>query len=165
MPTHLQFDPAIVEAHEQKFLPSCIPSCVELVLKLLKRVDADYYDEQNAWGNTGDGSFGNFNNRVLFGLRFRNLFHEHPRGAAFPLADLFARISGELDEGRFVVISLASSAGWHMYVVYAHENGEFRAISKASPPHGQRTVSEDAVKAAVESMRGTDILVYEEVQE
>ncbi|QDU83135.1 hypothetical protein Pla163_02320 [Planctomycetes bacterium Pla163] len=161
MPAPLEFEPAIVDAHEQKFEASCIPSCVELVLKLLKRVDFGYYDEQNAWGSTSDGSFGNFNNRVLFGLRFRNLFFEHPRGAAFPLADLFSRISVELDEGRFVIISLASSAGWHMYVVYAQENGEFRAISKASPPHGHVTIAEDKVKAAVAWMQGTDILVYE----
>jgi hypothetical protein len=162
---HPAYDRTIVDAHEQKFELSCIPSCVELVLKLLKRVEPSYYDEQRSWGNTPDGSFGNYSGRELFGLRFRNLFYEHPRGPGFPVADLLSKIRAELDEERFVIISLASSGGWHMYVVYAHENDEFRAVSKASPPSGHVTVSVGDVKAVVKSMQGTDILVYEEAQE
>jgi hypothetical protein len=157
------FDRSIVDRHEQRYLLSCIPSCVELVLKMLQRVDPDYYAEQDAWQNNADGSFGNYNNRELFGMRFRNLFHEHPRGPTFPLEDLFARIDSELDGGRFVVVSLASNAGWHMYVVHSRANGEFHAISKASPPAGTTTIDENQVRAVVSRMGGTDILVYDDV--
>ena len=155
------FDRSIVDRHEQRYTLSCIPSCVELVLKMLHRVDADYYDEQEAWQNKRDGSFGNYNNRELFGLRFRNAFYEHPREPSFPLTELFARIDAELDEGRFVIISLASNAGWHMYVIHARANNEFQAVSKASPPDGSTTIDVDRVKAMVVAMGGTDILIYE----
>jgi len=156
-------DRSILDQHEQKYQLSCIPACVELVLKQLKKVAPDYYEQQEAWQNKSDGSFGNYNEHELFGLRFRNLFSEYPRDAAFPLADLFARIDAELDAGRFVIISLRSTSGWHMYVVHSRTNGEFESVSKASPPPGTTTIEENRVKAVVSHMGGTDILVYEDV--
>ena len=39
----------IVDQHEQKSRNSCVPSSVEIVLKLLGRVKLDYYDLQKGW--------------------------------------------------------------------------------------------------------------------
>ena len=50
-------DHAVVNSHAQLDDYSCIPSAVELVLKLLGRVPHDFYDLQRAWANRSDGSF------------------------------------------------------------------------------------------------------------
>ncbi len=148
-------DRSIVDQHEQKYCLSCIPSCVELVLKLLGNVDGGYFGLQDEWQNRRDGSFGQFNGRQLFGLRFQNVFTA-PRGAQFPLADLFQRIDEELALGRFVMISLQSAGGWHMYVIHDRRNGEYLSVSKLC----HQTINENRVKALVTAMGGTDILVY-----
>jgi hypothetical protein len=58
-------DRSILDQHGQKYQLSCIPACVELVLKQLKKVYPDYYAQQDAWQNNSDGSFGNYNGREL----------------------------------------------------------------------------------------------------
>jgi hypothetical protein len=157
MPT---IDRQIVDNHRQLDPLSCIPSSVELVLKLLRRVPEAFYDLQRDWRNKRDGSFRDFDGRTIAGIRFTILFHDFPRGSEFPLTQLFDTIDNELAQGRFVIVSLANPAGWHMYVLYGRsDDGDYLNVSKASDGSA-RTISEPSVKTILGMMRGSDILTY-----
>jgi len=149
-------DPRVLDTHKQLFDLSCIPAGVELVLKFLGKLDPSEHPEQGAWGNKRDGSFNDYHGKVLRGVHFAMEF-THPRSPDFPLSDLFTRISEELRAGRFVVISLRSGGGWHIFVVVEERpDGEFIAVSKA----GDQTIGTEHVREIVTKMKGTDILTY-----
>lgn len=145
-----KFDRKIVDAHEQLFPLSCIPSAAELVLKLLGRAPDSYRDLQLAWQNKWDGCFRDFHNKTFAGVTFRY--------TAGPTEELLAAIERELRAGRFVVIGLRNPGGWHSWVVYDQDSsGEFLAVSKDR----NRTIEERHVKQAILRSGGTDLGTYE----
>lgn len=152
-----KFDRAIIDAHKQRYMMSCIPSSVEMVLKLLGRVPGSYYDLQNEWKERRDGSFKNFDGKTFNGVTFHQGFCL-ARNHDFPLAKLFDTIHGELQAGRFVIVGLASSGGFHNWVIYDEDaGGEFLAVSKFRT----KTIEERHVKDVITQMQGTDIGTYE----
>lgn len=151
----MTLDESIVAAHRQIDPCSCIPMAIEFVLKLLGRMPADSYELQEAWGNRKDGNFGDFDNRLINGVRFRRQYSE-ARGGSFPLCSLFSTIASELSAGRYVLIALPEGGNFHNYVVYASlPSGEFRAITK-----GRSIERIDKVREAVRNIQGTDIITY-----
>lgn len=152
------FKRQVVDDHEQRYGMSCIPMSIEMVLKLLGRVPAPYYELQDAWKEKADGSFSDFDGKTISGMTFRKQFGM-PRGSEFPTEKLFATIDSELKAGRFVIVSLASStASWHMYVIYDEDaDGDFIAVSKV----GTKTIETRKIKETLRKMKGTDILTYE----
>lgn len=145
-----KFDRGIVDAHQQLFPLSCIPSAAELVLKLLGRAPNSYRDLQLAWQNKWDGCFRDFHNKTFAGVTFRY--------TAGPTEELMATIERELHAGRFVVIGLRNPGGWHSWVVYDQDSsGEFLAVSKDR----NRTIEERHVKQAILRSGGTDLGTYE----
>lgn len=153
----MAFNREIVDAHIQKYQSSCIPSAIEMVLKLLKRVDANYYELQDAWQNNPNGSFSDFDGEMINGIRFIKKFGQD-RGKDFPLNELFTEIDKELLYHRYVIISLRSNLGWHMYVIHGKEGDDYTSFSK----NGQTTITQGQIKQIVTSMQGTDILIYED---
>jgi hypothetical protein len=130
---------------------------IEMVLKLLERVPASYYDLQNPWKEKADGNFRDFNGKTIEGVTFHQQF-DLRRNDQFPLAKLFETIDRELKAGRFVIVSLTSGSGWHMYVIYDEDaEGDFLAVSKV----GARTIEDKHVKKTITRMKGTDILTFE----
>jgi hypothetical protein len=91
----------IVHAHRQLYAESCIPTAVELVLKLSGRVPSSYYDLQREWKTAPYGTSDGFVGRTIEGLTFHSQF-KTPRCAMFPFKGLFAAIDAELEAGRFV---------------------------------------------------------------
>lgn len=155
--TVTNFDSKIIDRHKQVYDMSCIPSSVEMVLKLLGRAPDSYYKEQNAWKNKTDGNFVNFDGKTINGVTFHKQFG-FERNENFPLTKLFETIDRELEAGRFVIISLVSSGGWHIYVVYTKTaDGDFKAVSKS----GEKTIYAEHIKDIVTQMKGTDIMTYE----
>jgi TPR repeat protein len=151
------FDRHLIDAHHQRYSMSCIPSAVEMVLKLTGRVPGSYYDQQNLWQDKADGSFHNFDGQTIAGLTFHQQFTQ-AHGDSFPLADLFTAIDRELQAGRFVIIGLPSGGGTHDWVIYDEDsNGEFLAVSKDGP----RTLENNHVRKTVIEMKGTDIGTYD----
>lgn len=147
----------VLDDHRQLYEASCIPSAVEMILKLIGRVPRDYHELQDKWKDKTDGSFADFDNVTIKGVTFKVRFRL-PREDNFPFGDLFCTIDNELDENRFVVISLPSQGGWHMFVIYDKDkNGDFLALTKDS---GQ-TICRRDVKQAVCRVKGTDILTYQ----
>jgi len=152
-----KFDRRIIDAHGQRYPMSCIPSSVEMVLKLTGRVPQSYYGLQNSWKNKADGSFHDFDGKTIAGVTFRQQFCM-ARNSAFPLAQLFDTIDHELKAGRFVIVGLASGHDFHNWVIYDEgTDGEFLAASKAGP----WTIQENHVKKVITLMQGTDIGTYD----
>ena len=152
----MSFDQSIIDSHEQKFNYSCIPSAIEMVLKLLGKVDRNYYNLQNEWTNKKNGNFQDFHGRNIEGVTFEHKFTNH-RSASFPFNDLFAEIDHELASDRCVIISLQVDGGWHNYVIHEKRNNDYLAFSK----DGKITINfQGSLKTHVENMQGTDILVY-----
>lgn len=151
------FNRQIINGHKQRYDMSCIPSSLEMVLKLLGREPESYYDLQDAWKNKSDGTFGDFEIKTIKGVTFHRQFGM-PRGGQFPLSDLFATIDRELKAGRYVIVSLTSNPGWHMYVIYYEDgDGDVLAVSKIR----KETIAADHVKKIIKGMNGTDIMTYE----
>jgi hypothetical protein len=126
------FDINIIHQHRQLELPSCIPSSVEMVLKLTRSVPTDYFELQQAWGNKLDGNFRDFDGRTIAGLTFSQRFTQ-PRGRGFPLAKLFAAIDAELEQDRYVIIALRAGGpnSYHNWVIVQRSaDGEYTAVSK-----------------------------------
>jgi hypothetical protein len=152
-----KFDRRIIDGHQQRDTMSCIPSSVEMVLKLLGRVPGSYYDLQTAWKNKTDGSFHDFDGKTFEGVTFRQQF-TMARDSAFPLVKLFETIDRELKAGRFVIVGLAAGSDFHNWVIYDEDtNGEFLAVSKG----GRGTIEQHRVKRVITEMHGTDIGTYE----
>jgi hypothetical protein len=128
-----------------------------MVLKLLGRVPDSYYDQQMTWKNKRNGSFRNYDGKIVEGMTFHLQFML-PRNSDFPIGELFDTIHRELVASRFVIIGLASGGGWHSWVIYDEDmNGEFLAVSK----YGAKTIQERHVKEVIRRMKGTDIGTYE----
>jgi hypothetical protein len=152
-----KFNRQIVDAHEQRYGMSCIPMSIELVLKLLERVPSSYYELQTPWKEKADGNFRDFNGKTIERVTFHQQF-DSGRNDQFPLAKLFETIDRELKAGRFVIVSLTSGSGWHMYVIYDEDaEGDFLAVSKV----GAKTIEDKHVKKTITRMKGTDILTFE----
>ena len=146
-----KFDHKIIDAHEQGFPMSCIPSSVEMLLKLLGRVPNSYRDLQLAWQNKSDGCWRDFNGKTFAGvtLRYRD---------DYSTDQLFEAIDRELHAGRFVVVGLRNSGGWHSWVIYDKDtSGEFLAVSKDQ----SRTIEERHVKEVIRRSQGSDLGTYE----
>ncbi len=151
-----QFDRRIIDAHEQRYSMSCIPSSVEMVLKLMGRVPGTYYEQQTAWKNKADGSFHNFDGKTIEGVTFHQQFTQEHNGQF--LAELFATIDRELGAGRFVIVGLAAAGGTHDWVIYDEDaNGDFLAVSKG----WAGTIEDNHVRKTITEMGGTDIGTYD----
>ena len=151
------FDRRIIDAHKQRYMMSCIPSSVEMVLKLMGRVPRSYYRLQTAWKNKADGSFHDFDGKTFEGVTFYQKFTQ-PHGSQFPLSSLFGTIDRELKAGRYVIVGLARGSDVHDWVIYDEApDGDFLAVSKFGP----WTIEKKHVKKAITRMQGTDIGTYE----
>jgi hypothetical protein len=152
-----KFNRQIIDKHSQKYGVSCIPSSVEMVLKLLGRVLESYCELQDAWKEKTDGTFGDFHDKTIKGVTFHRQF-DLPRNDQFPLSSLFETIDRELKAGRYVIASLPSDTGYHMYVIYDEDRaGDFLAVSKL----GTKTTELEHLKDKIKGMKGTDIMTYE----
>lgn len=155
----MNIDISIIDAHEQKYHLSCIPSAIEMVLKLTKKVKGNFYDLQECWKNK-EGSLGDFHQKTIHGLIFESKYRL-PRDSNFPLPSLFDDIDNELKLERYVIISLLMQNGrYHMYVIYDNNNGHYLAFSKKYKDTIYLKGSE--LKDNVIQIKGTDILVYKE---
>jgi len=150
----INFD--IINNHRQKYQYSCIPSAVEMVLKIERnKTDADC-TEQEKWHNKSDGSFEDYNKYEIDEITFHREFAQN-RDSNFPINQLFERIDKELGENRMVIVSLQVNSGWHMYIIYYKNENEYFGFSK----NGCETIYEGNIKSIIKKMNGTDILVYE----
>lgn len=156
-----QYIKGIIDQHKQISSRSCIPSAVEMVLKLLGKVDVGYYDQQNSWVN---GSFDDFDGQKITDLTFRRV-NLADRSPDFPYEQLLDIINQELESQRYVIISLLGrfmgEPCYHAYVIFDKTaDDDFSVVTKAFTNGEQVTQFIDAIRNMVEQIQGTDILVY-----
>lgn len=158
-----KFIQRIIDQHQQISNNSCIPSAVEMILKLLERAPISYYELQNAW--TTNGSFANFDGQTIRGVTFRRI-NLADRGADFPLNQLFEIIDQELAADRYVVIALFGMSdrgpSFHAYVIFDKDQltQDYLAVTKVSLNDTYVIQFDTNIKARVCEIQGTDILVY-----
>ena len=153
----MDYDQTVIDAHEQKYKYSCIPSAVEIILKLLGKVDKYYYELQDDWDNKADGSFADFNGFQIEGVTFEHKFGSM-RGSDFPYAELFNNIDDELASGRYVVVSLlTTSSKYHMYIIFDNKGDDYQAFTKI---FSETTHFSGSIKNEIKKIQGTDILIY-----
>lgn len=153
----------IIDQHEQRFKYSCIPSAIEMILKLENRVKSDYYALQKKWGNKTDGNFNCFNEIIIKGVKF---YHQFPnkRDSNFPFNDLYRAIDDELYSGRYVAIALPEGChkgcfggNFHNFIIFRkNDHNDYEALSK----DWEKTILLYNVKYWVRKLGGTDILTY-----
>lgn len=158
------FVQGIIYQHQQKFGNSCIPSAVEMVLKLLRKAPVSYYDLQDGW--TTNSSFANFDGQTICGVTFRRINLSN-RGQNFPIDHLFEIIDQELTADRYVIIALLEMSDngpcFHAYVLFEKDQltQDYVAVTKARALNGTYVTQFGTnIKARVCEIQGTDILVY-----
>lgn len=95
----------VIDQHQQITNRSCVPSAVEMVLKLLGRVNSGYYDLQNRCTN---GHFSNFDGQTISGVTFRKI-NLAERGQNFPFDQLFGIIDQELASNKSLYLIIDSN--------------------------------------------------------
>ena len=169
-------DWSVVDAHEQKYCDSCIFSAGEMILKLLRKVDVDYYEFQDWWKKNKSKKsirdephkFDFFTDKSYFGSKLRclgvNITFDMKSLAP---KELFRKIDEELDSGRLVAIPVKNpgtcqEAGLHVWVVYGKKDGDYLSFSKGRQNticFGQ--VHKRGIEYVISKRCGkTDILLY-----
>lgn len=176
----MDIDWVIVEGHEQKRPLSGIPSAVEMVLKLLHKVEPAYYELQSSWIDDKNG-LQDFHERKIAGVEFHNpSFGE--KGSGFQMDRLFGAIDEELGNGRCVIMPwpacvFMANKGFCLtwfptWIIYTKRENEYLAFAKdtASIMRGERNKTLRSEKEFantptmfadfVRYIEGVDILTY-----
>lgn len=153
----------IIDQHQQKKDNSCVPSSVEMVLKLLGRVKLDFYDLQKGCTN---GCFSEYDGKTINGVTFQRI-NLAKRNSDFPFEELSQKIKEELLSDRYVIITFLglTSKGkrkFHAYVVYDEDpsQNDFLTVTKASSNGNYVTQFNTGIKSEIRNSKGTDILIY-----
>jgi hypothetical protein len=161
--------PYVINGHIQKYPESCIPMSVEFLVKLVDPTQLNFYDEQDKFpkGPPNGGNY--YDGKIINNLEFKHQFNIN-RGRNFPLNNLFKTIKDEIDQSRYVQLSLESYVdkdvngkitfrGHHCWVVYGYDSSDnFLGVSRL---HGQnQPIFKSTIKQEIISMGGTDIITY-----
>ena len=154
-----------INPHIQVHAYSCVPSSVEMALKILGSAPANYYTLQNACNPNG-GCFTDHNGQTYFGTTFRRI-NLADRGDNFPFGDLFNIIDTEIDADKLVMIALPSRDAqgrpcYHGHVIFKKNlaNQDYNSITKIGYGAASQTRFYTGIKNAVREIEGTDILVH-----
>lgn len=170
----IDIEAGLLADHNQLYLNSCIPMCVELVLKHLEIFERPNSTLQHGWDGEANKTFGAFEGKAYsrtVGLMDR--FYQtktatfHHTGTLEPGA-LRALINQELDAGRLVIVSLKNPPqngdAWHMWVVYDRRaDCSFDAVSKTFNEQGVlnwRTATGLDLMTRAQDTGGSDALTY-----
>lgn len=149
----------VLSAHHQISPYSCIPSALELVLKLEGVLELDRHDLQERHFENKKLDFGKFHEFKERGLTFHAMF-----APGCELAKLRSAIELELASGRYVVVALQEEGApegetlVHAWVVIGRRGSEFVGVSRCQ--NGGPLLFEPRIWARVEKRGGTDIMVY-----
>ena len=154
----------IIDQHDQIADYSCVPSSVEMALKLLKKVPLDFYEFQKRCDPNG-GCFTDFDGKTISGVTFHRI-NLADRGVKFPFKRLFDIIDQEIEADRYVMVALVgmSKKGrcYHGYVIFGKDraNNDYYSVTKASSNDRYVTQFDGNIKNRIIETQGTDILIY-----
>jgi hypothetical protein len=154
----LELEKIVINNHKQKYPNSCVPMSIELALKLMGRVDVEYYELQDEKKDISR-TFSEFDeiivNNTLMLIEFTI-----SRGLYFPLEDLFKRIQEELDQKKFVICAWKNDSMnyYHAYVIYGNEKEEFLAITTDFGNREFEYIKDMSTR--LKDIKGSDILTF-----
>lgn len=164
---------SLIKVHQQLTCCSCIPMSVELVLKLLGLMTISDFSLQQDTSKSGTSdwvkgfNYPTNNQKVRFAREYllKDLGYSEDRGQHFMenyFDCLFKTIDKELENNRYVIISLESGPNqWHMEVVFDKVNEqEYSTVTFYHNNPQYAVYSNQALKERVRKMQGTDILTY-----
>jgi hypothetical protein len=129
------------EKHKQLRTHSCFQSAPEMWLKVKGVIRASEYPEQSKPQNDGRG-FEPFPDKAFKKYGRRKVCFEK---ATFnhPYTGMKEKFEAELNTGNPIVVSPhpVGQPGWHGYLIYGQENGDFLMTTKTSPPNSTTQVS------------------------
>lgn len=157
-----QFIEKVVEKHQQLYSDSCPASLIEMILKIEKLADDNYFEEQERDKNNPVG-LSNLDGKKIHGLRFKRLLttDEGPT--------LKEKIDAELGANRVVGIFVPgpNQQNAHGWVLSKDEMGYFIIAKESHDPaqggNGKRTCEfsvDDAWINTVEANK-KDVICYE----
>ena len=154
----MSYNRKIIDAHRQIFPMSCVPSAVEMVLKLLDKAERYYYDLQCETKNKGS-DFARFDGVTIKGVEFKRVTQKNMDLSSFQ--SFFSTIDDELAAGRKVMVSLKSRTKqqFHIHVIHEKRNDDYLAFTKVHEPDETKDYS-GSVKDHMKSMDIADILIY-----
>jgi hypothetical protein len=163
--------PTNINGHKQVTSASCIPMSVECVLKIIGLMPITDFSLQDDAKKSGTSDwvmgfkFPYTDPKVVFSREYLLSDMGLPdRGPHF-MKDYFSRLfdtmDKELNEGRYVIISLESGPGqWHMEVVYERvSDNAYNTVTFYHGQSGPKHLVQD-LRSRVTLMQGTDILTY-----
>lgn len=154
----------VIDQHDQIANYSCVPSSVEMTLKLLRKVPTDFYELQQRC-NANGGCFADFDGVTINGVTFHRI-NLADRGPNFPFNRLFDIIDAEIEADRYVMIALVGMAVgrrcYHGYVIFGKDqtNNDYYSVTKASLNGRYVTQFDGNIKNRIRETQGTDILVF-----
>lgn len=157
----LTLNEEVLKNHKQKYANSCVPMAIELVLKLMGKMDIDDYSLQDEKGDKSRGGI-DYNLKIKNGVEI-SLDFDILRGPTFPLEQLFEKITQELDEGRFVNCACRDKVwqNFHAYVIYGYQDDEFLAIS--TDLNLPEVYFIDNMKSRLKDNKGSDLLTFKRI--
>jgi hypothetical protein len=117
----------VLNNHSQINANSCVPMSIELALKLMGKVNYDYFDLQNE--DPLRKNFKLFDNCKISGVKFSHHYN-YNRDDKFPIDNLIEDIKSEIDNDKFVICAYGSNNLYHGYVIYGYDENELFAITK-----------------------------------
>jgi len=157
----LNLDQDVLDNHIQKYPNSCVPMCIELVLKLMGKVGVDYYELQDEKGDIPRWG-GEYDKKIIHDTQITMEFNKL-RGPGFPLNDLFDKICQEIDAGRFVNCAWrpSGSVNYHAFVIYGYEGDEILSLTKYYNNNQIDFIND--MKTKLINIQGSDILTFTQV--
>ncbi len=170
----MYIDKDILDKHEQKYEKSCVPSAVEMILKLEGIIDPSSYHLQEKYGDNNPLSGDDFD-KVSYPKGGKTIkFHKI---LLQTLPEIFEQIDNELRDGRCVLIPLKTSSygePWncHIYIIYdfSHQ-GDYKTVTRFFR-HKEAIYEENTRRRFTDNFNemkdrplkerlGTDFLIYE----
>jgi hypothetical protein len=145
----------VVDQHHQKYLASCSPSLIEMILKAYEKVPMGFYDLQHKYRDENVG-LTHFRDQDIEGLHFQ--IHDQSTGQSF-----LDRLQEELKSGRIVGLYCLNRDGssCHGWIVDDVREGQVHLLSKYSEEgngEGRQTVKDSFPLEGPEAIRITDLV-------
>jgi hypothetical protein len=171
----MQVNTSLLSDHRQIYPASCIPMSVECVPKLLGIMEAKDFSLQNDLAKHGTSdwvksfTYPATNPKVAFNREYllsdMGFSPDMNRGMFFMqhyFVQLFNTIDNELDENRYVIISVSSGQNtWHMEVIYNKINNNlYDTLTFYYDNLTNPTFYQINLRQRITNMQGTDILTY-----
>lgn len=170
----MKIDLERIKTHKQCTSNSCVPMSVELVLKLLKLMDQKDYSLQEDPAKVGNSNWVHpafhypiKDSKVSFHREFLLSDEGLPDHGQHFIRDhycpLFDRIDSELENDRYVIISLKSGPNTtHNEVIFDKvRNGVYQTVTFYYNGDEPKIWEHQDLKQRVLEMEGTDIITYE----